>query len=285
VSSHLRDNSWLESRLRNLWQSYYSDAPIGFPIEIKFGRSARYRYGSICNVGSQCRILINRLFSHEEVPEYVVDATIVHELAHYVHGYGSGLAKLHSHPHRGGVIDKELRERGCFFIEMEAAAWRRDMWPEFYLSHAGGTARKVQEREKLAESAWDSHLGRSGFRTEEDLHARLLRLAAEFGIRKPYFSVEWLPASLRRTGLSYRFKREKVVRIHGLLADRRVPAEVIDYELSYWLACEKAGAKWQAVERAIKEAGKWESAERAIKWRRHSWPRFRARNHPLCKAK
>src|SRR5438445_748122 len=113
MSDPLRDNRWLESRFAYLWTNYYSDVRKGYPIEVKFGRPARYRFGSICNHGRHCRILINPLFARPEVPEYVVDATIAHELAHYVHGYGSGLPKLHAHPPRGGVIDKEMAKRGC----------------------------------------------------------------------------------------------------------------------------------------------------------------------------
>src|SRR2546427_12688437 len=108
-----RDNLWLASRYRHLWSTYFLGARTGYPIDVKFGRSARYRYGSIFNRGRKCHILINGLFAHPEVPEYVVDATLVHELAHYVHGYASGLPKLHACPHRGGVIDKELERRGC----------------------------------------------------------------------------------------------------------------------------------------------------------------------------
>src|SRR5918912_973139 len=136
MSAPRRDHAWLQARFRHLWDTYYSDARIGYPIEVKFGRSARYRYGSIYNTGRQCRITINGLFAHPEIPEYVVDATLAHELAHYVHGYGSGLPKLHSHPHRGGVIDKEMQRRGCFFLEEKAGAWRRENWQSFYERHA-----------------------------------------------------------------------------------------------------------------------------------------------------
>src|SRR6266700_2137874 len=98
MPSPLRDNEWLEGRLKLLWGKYYSDAPAGLPIEVRFGRPAQYRFGSIRQKGDTCQIYMNPLFAHPDVPDYVIDATMVHELAHYVHGYGSGLTKLHEHP-------------------------------------------------------------------------------------------------------------------------------------------------------------------------------------------
>jgi hypothetical protein len=57
-------------------------------------------------------ILINRLFQLEIVPVEVVDATIAHELTHYLHGFSSPLEQKFSTPHAGGVVTKELKKRG-----------------------------------------------------------------------------------------------------------------------------------------------------------------------------
>ncbi len=281
MSARLRDNGWLESRLRHLWDQYYFDAPIGYPIEAKFGRPARYRYGSICNVGRKCRILVNGLFAHPDVPEFVVDATLAHELAHYVHGYGSGLPKLHSHPHRGGVIDKEMAKRGCLFLEEQAGPWRRDNWQTFYESQAGELLARQTEAQRKRDGAWTAYLSQDGFRSEDSLRRRFRQLSALFGLETPPYDVSWLLASPRRTGLSYRFRGENSVKLHATLADKRVPDEVIDYELCYWLAAEKAGGSWPAIERAFKDAGLWARAEKAIRWRRRSWPAYRQKNLPV----
>ena len=120
-----------------------------------------------------------------------------------------------------------------------------------------------------------------GFRSAETLQAELVRLSEAFGYAQPPFQVEWLSASARRNGLSYHFDSEGVVRIHGVLADSIVPDEVIQYELSYWLAAGKAGASWRGVESELKQAGVWPSAQRAIRWRRTIWPSFYLESHPL----
>jgi len=277
----LRDNRWLESRLRHLWDTYYHDVPPGYPIRVRFGRRARYRYGSIFSLDRTCWIQVNGLFAHPDVPEYVVDATIAHELAHYVHGYGSGLRKLHSHPHRGGVVDAEMRRRGCFFLEEKASVWREEQWPLFYTTQSAGAASRLAAREERTQNRWEAYLSTPGFRTEADVGARLAELAPRFGFCRPPFVVGWLRASLRHRGLSYFYRREAAVRLHGILADFRVPDVVIDYELSYWLALHAGGKRWADVERVLQETGLWAAAQQAIQWRRKVWTRYRKAHHPL----
>jgi hypothetical protein len=281
TAAPVRDAAWLQARLEVLWETYYSDAPTCYPIAIHFGPRARYRYGSIYSIGKQCHILINRLFALRDVPEFVIDATICHELAHYVHGYGSGLPKRYSHPHRGGVVDKEMKERGCWHLEEKASAWRRDCWKELYETHASDAMRRRADREKRDRTRWEMFLNTPEFRTEQALESELNRLAAAFGYQGAPFRVEWLQASSRRNGLSYLFSSDSVVRIHGVLADTIVPDEVIRYELSYWLAVQKTGGAWGRVEKAMKEAGVWPSAQQAIRWRRNIWPSYYQESHPL----
>jgi hypothetical protein len=278
----LRDQRWLEERVRLLLESYFHDAPRGYPICVKFGSPARYRYGCIYSRGKQCYIQINRLFAHPGVPEHVVDATLAHELAHYVHGYGSGLKKRYPHPHRGGVVEKEMQQRGCLFLEEKASAWRKAHWQNFYTAHSAETLARRAAREKREQTQWAMYLNTPGFRTEASLRERLRALASAFGLEETPFEVEWLPASVRRNGLSYLFSKEgTAVRLHGVLADPNVPEEVIDYELSYWLASSTVGGRWPAIERAMKAAKVWERAEKAIKWRRKVWPHYYKANHPL----
>jgi hypothetical protein len=248
---------------------------------VAFGPRARYRYGSIYSVGKQCHILINRLFAHPDVPEYVVDATMVHELAHYAHGYGSGRPKIYAHPHRGGVVDKEMEKRGCLFLEERAGAWRKRQWQSFYASQTPELTARRTEREKRESTAWEMYLATPGFRSEASLRARLADLAPRFGFDDKPFEVDWLLASPRRNGLSYYFSKDSTVRLHATLADCAVPDCIIDYELSYWLALMSVGGKWKDIEAAMNAAGGWDKAQKAIQWRRKVWPSYYIQNHPL----
>ncbi|HEV2471285.1 MAG TPA: hypothetical protein VGS41_01385, partial [Chthonomonadales bacterium] len=103
-----RTEAWAAARLQALWVGHFSDVAKGFPITTVFARRALHRFGSITARNGRTIITLNRLFADPAVPEYVVDGTIAHELAHYAHGFGSGLPRLYRDPHRGGVVENEL---------------------------------------------------------------------------------------------------------------------------------------------------------------------------------
>jgi hypothetical protein len=109
-----RDENWLLYRLDYLWRNYFSDVPQTNRIYIKFGRQARYRFGSIrlCYTDNSTHIRINGLFKRFNIPTEIVDHTIAHELVHYAHGFSSPHPKMHHYPHKGGVVDRELYRRG-----------------------------------------------------------------------------------------------------------------------------------------------------------------------------
>lgn len=116
----IRDDIWLEDKLNVIFNNYFSDIKKLSPIKIFFSRVSKYRFGSIRQVvqrkllssKSHSKILINGMFKSEMVPVEVVEYTIGHELCHYVHGFSSSLPRLHRFPHHGGVVNKELEDRG-----------------------------------------------------------------------------------------------------------------------------------------------------------------------------
>lgn len=131
----MRDNRWLESQLNYLLETHFADVKITNPVEIRFGREAKYRFGSIKlykpkrlrgfgglrrlsgSIGTKnpekSIITITSMFAKEDVPEEVVRYTIAHELTHYAHGFSSANKRLFKHPHHGGIVNKELAERGA----------------------------------------------------------------------------------------------------------------------------------------------------------------------------
>ncbi|MCC6729662.1 MAG: M48 family metallopeptidase [Chthonomonadales bacterium] len=278
---NIRDDVWLACRVSHLWDLYYADVIPGYPIDAHFGPRARRRFGSIRARGRTCLILVNGLFAHPDVPDYVVDATLVHELAHYVHGYGSGTRRLHANPHQGGVVDREMELRGCLFLEDRAAAWRRRHWSAHYAIHASDVVARRARRQADRDAAWAAILAQAGWRPIEEVRALLATTAPAFGLTEPPFEVEWLLPSSRKSGLSYRFAGEGVVRMHALLAHPAVPREVVLYELAYWLAAARAGPRWRDIEGAIAAAGLSRPARAAIGWRRSVWPAFRREQFPV----
>ncbi len=277
----MRTVAWLGERVQLLRENHYADVPQGHPIETRWGSRARYRFGSIAARNGVCVILANQLFADERVPVYVVDETLAHELAHYAHGYGSGLPRLYSHPHRGGIIEAELRKRGLGELHDKAEVWRKTQWEAFYLSQCDDLTAKRDIQKTVQELRWATVLDKPGNRTLADLEARHAQILHALKLPDAPFSVQWLLATSRQAGLSYWYPKEKTVRMHGLLADRRVPSVVVDFELSYWTVRLLYGENWNIVSGVLSRAGLDSTIEEALRWRRASWTSFRKRNLPV----
>ncbi|MCX6808178.1 MAG: hypothetical protein NTW50_00730 [Candidatus Berkelbacteria bacterium] len=131
----MRDNLWLEQKLEQIWNQYFGEVPKLNEIKIKFGFKAKRRLASIRqkdikNKCSDTQILVTGFFQDERVPEYVVDVTLAHEICHYVHGFASPLPKFSRYPHRGSLVDTELRERGLGKLLAEQNIWLKSTWHE-----------------------------------------------------------------------------------------------------------------------------------------------------------
>ena len=91
MTTVVRDQKWLESRLKLVWQRGFHDMIPQNEVLIRYGRAARTRLGSIRMSPDKkvSKILLNRLFQNLEIPLEVIDLTIAHELVHYFHGFNS----------------------------------------------------------------------------------------------------------------------------------------------------------------------------------------------------
>ena len=136
-----RNNAWLAARLQKLHQEYFPDVGLENKIVVKFGRKSRTRFGSIIahkepgEALPVTYITINSLFRHQIVPEYVIDATLVHEFTHYTHGFHSPRRQLHRHPHKGGIVTLEMKNRGAHHPYLEQKKWIKQEYRAFLASH------------------------------------------------------------------------------------------------------------------------------------------------------
>lgn len=121
----LRDNKWLLFRLEEIWSQYFFDIKQTNKVYISFGGRAKYRFGSIrLNLEDKSSLItVSGKFQDLKIPEEIVNHTIAHELVHYAHGFSSPYPRLHQHPHRGGVIDRELNERGLGHLVKFYKTW------------------------------------------------------------------------------------------------------------------------------------------------------------------
>lgn len=146
----MRDNKWLKNRLLQIWQRYFPDIKAQNEVFVQFGRAARTRLGSIkfdrrflttspsttLRVKPHTFITITGYFQDPEIPEFVVDGVLAHELVHYAHGFYSPHTQLFRHPHKHGVVDKELTKRGLDDILKLQKRWLKNNWRDYLRKHA-----------------------------------------------------------------------------------------------------------------------------------------------------
>lgn len=144
----MRDDTWLAQRLTHIHQNHFPDITDGNEIEIRFGRACKTRLGSIAIREKKYRsrrllqnklrtlsteevvsiITINGHFRDPEIPEVVVDAILIHEFVHFVHGFNSMREKKYRLPHAGGVITAEMRRRNLDGILKTHKKWIKANW-------------------------------------------------------------------------------------------------------------------------------------------------------------
>ena len=150
-----RTDTWLAKRMYRMWEDHFADVPRRNFVLIKFGRSSSRQLGSIKWARKSTRIkslmkksdlreyhsnqddkritviTITKKFMNADIPEFVIDATIAHELVHYVHGFSSPLKQTFRYPHQGGIVRKELESRGLGKMQKKARIWLRENWRRY----------------------------------------------------------------------------------------------------------------------------------------------------------
>jgi hypothetical protein len=129
----MRDDQWLEDKLAKVWSEYFSDVPKTDKVVIHFSKRCRNRLGSIRLVNNTIsEIKINGFLRDLDIPEFVCEAVVAHELTHYVHGFGSSRPQLYKYPHRGGIVAREMIRRGLGEKHYAAKDWINTNWIDFY---------------------------------------------------------------------------------------------------------------------------------------------------------
>ena len=152
-----RDHEWLENLLADIWYKHFTDVEQNNDVKIRFGRRAKRRLGSISLDNSDMQtsiITVNRIFTDVQIPEFVVRATIVHELTHYTHGFNSPHPQKHTHPHSGGVIKAEFAERGLEQLYLDQKRWLKANWPKIIQKHFPNTKNQNKKPPKLPTLPW-----------------------------------------------------------------------------------------------------------------------------------
>ncbi len=130
-----RDHRWLKNRLAMIWQRFFPDVRIANNVFVKFGRPTKTRLGSIKlgrrKIDPNTIITINGFFQDPEIPEFVVDGVLAHELTHYAHGFCSPHQQYHRYPHQGGVVRREMIDRGLKDLLQLEKRWIKENWVKY----------------------------------------------------------------------------------------------------------------------------------------------------------
>ena len=128
----MRNDKFLLERLEQIWLLLFNEIPKLNNVVIKFKVKSKNKFGHIKKTGEDTEIAINSLFKFDMIPEYIIDLTIAHELSHYAHGFNSPLKKKYKHPHKGGIVTKELKIRGFDKMLKKEKMWFKYEWPKIY---------------------------------------------------------------------------------------------------------------------------------------------------------
>jgi len=134
VCGEVRGGRWLHDTLREIWDRHFRDTPRVNAVQIRFGAPWKTRLGSITLSEDQrtTYIQVNALLRLPEAPDYVAAVTVAHEMVHYAHGFGSPLPRRYKHPHRGGIVRRELIRRGMERDYRQYDEWVYAHWYDFY---------------------------------------------------------------------------------------------------------------------------------------------------------
>lgn len=144
----MRDDAWLETRFDQLWQLFFPDVEKR-DVKIRWKGRWKNKFGHISRKDGVSQIVVNKLFRDVRVPEDVVKLTIAHEIVHYAHGFHSHLPKMFAHPHKGGIVNKELKKRGFGYALKLERQWIKQEWWKLY-DELYGAQRRVRVAQHVA---------------------------------------------------------------------------------------------------------------------------------------
>lgn len=129
----MRDDVWLASRLDHIWKLLFPEVEKKNQVVAKFKGKWRNKFGHIKLLRDNAsEIAVNGLFKHDEIPEYIIDLTLAHELIHYSHGFNSPLERKYKYPHQGGIVTKELLKRGFGHLYSKEKIFIKKDWQRMH---------------------------------------------------------------------------------------------------------------------------------------------------------
>ncbi len=159
-------NNYLAKKTAQLIRENFSEKGVTNLLIVKTGKKWKRTLGHIkpckeenkCNVEFGSIIEINPLLFDLDVPEYILDYVILHELVHYFQGFASNQERKHRHPHKGGVVEKEMERLGWKEIQKKSDKWLKENWSNILKKNNIDPSVK-RKRRSIKFRSWKSFFG------------------------------------------------------------------------------------------------------------------------------
>src|SRR3990167_7317292 len=134
----MRDEEWLATLFHEMWEKRFPDVKKRNNVVVRWKGRWKNKFGHIRRLKNKdTEIAVNSLLGDEKIPEYVIELTLAHELVHYMHGFHSPHPKLFNHPHKGGIVSKELKLRGYGNELKKEKIWFKEEWMRKFVPETG----------------------------------------------------------------------------------------------------------------------------------------------------
>ena len=134
----MRDEEWLATLFHEMWEKRFPDVKKRNNVVVRWKGRWKNKFGHIRRLKNKdTEIAVNALLSDEKIPEYVIELTLAHELVHYMHGFHSPHPKLFKHPHKGGIVNNELKLRGYGNELKKERVWFKEEWSRKFIPETG----------------------------------------------------------------------------------------------------------------------------------------------------
>ncbi len=144
-------DNYVAKKAAELIRENFAERGVTNLLMVKTGKRCKRKLGHIKTINHSdygSMIEINPLLFDLEVPEFVLDYVIMHELTHYFQGFGSNHEKKHKHPHKGKVVEKELERLGWREIQEKSDAWIKENWKKILEKNNIDPSIKRKQRRK-----------------------------------------------------------------------------------------------------------------------------------------
>ena len=131
----MRDDTWLIDRMNNIWSMLFHDYPKKNMVKARFLGKWKNKFGHIKKLkDGSTEIVVNGHFKNLDIPEFIIDLTLAHEIVHYIHGFNSPYPQRFKYPHQGNIVNKELTQRGFGHLIKQEKPWIKNEWTNFISS-------------------------------------------------------------------------------------------------------------------------------------------------------